>query len=94
MLNLTQKEHIQVYIHKRSYPSEAPDEHEYALGAISEKTLLRLFRMYYMKEIFTAANPYQYVPQLDQIIYYPHFRHTNKELFEAENREKFDTIKV
>ena len=50
--------------------------------------------MHYMKEMFTAANPFQYVPELDQIVYYSHFRHTNPVLFDPNNKEKLDASRI
>ena len=50
--------------------------------------------MYYMKEMYSEANPFQYVEQLDTVVYYNHFRHTNPELFKPDNREKLDAERL
>ena len=77
LLNITNRERLQVYIHKRNYPSELPDEHEFAVGDLPDHVLQRMFQMYYMKEMYQDANPFQYVKALDTVAYYSHFRHTN-----------------
>ena len=50
--------------------------------------------MYYMKEMYQDANPFQYVAELDQVVYYNHFRHSNPILFKPENREKLDAARI
>ena len=58
LLNITNRERLQVYIHKRNYPSELPDEHEFAVGDLPDHVLQRMFQMYYMKEMYQDANPF------------------------------------
>ena len=91
LLNVSKRKDISIYIHRKSYPSEAEDEHEYALGEIPEKVLQRMFKMHYMRELFQMANPYIYVKDLNHILYYPTFRYCNSELFLPENKEKLDS---
>ena len=91
LLNLSNRKDIAVYIHRKNYPSESEDEHEYALGQVPDKVLKRMFNMHYMREQFQMANPYIFVPDLNQVLYYPTFKHTNLELFKPENKEKLDS---
>ena len=58
LLNVSNRKRLQVYIHKRNYPSELADEHEYAAGDIPNHILQRMFQMYYMKEMYQDANPF------------------------------------
>ena len=94
LLNVSNRKRLQVYIHKRNYPTELIDEHEFAVGDIPEHVIKRMFQMYYMKEMYQDANPFQYVPALDRVIYYPHFRHTNPALFDPDNKEKLDAARI
>ena len=43
LINVSNRKHLQVYIHKNSYPSEQFSEHEYALGDIPEHVLRAMF---------------------------------------------------
>ena len=94
MLNVSNRKRVQIYVHKRNYPSFELDEHEFAVGNIPDELLKRMFKMYYMKEMYSEANPFQYVEQLDTVLYYNHFRHTNPELFKPDNREKLDAKRL
>lgn len=94
LLNVSKKKDLQIYIHKASYPSDLHMEHEYALGDIPEHVLRAMFQNYYMREMYHDANPFHYVRELDQIVYYPHFRHTNPDLFVPDNKEKLDSHRV
>ena len=77
LLNVSKKKDLQIYMHSRSYPSDHFNEHEYALGDIPEHVIRAMFKNYYMKEMYHDANPFHYVKSMDNILYYPHFNHTN-----------------
>jgi hypothetical protein len=94
LLNVSNRKHLQVYVHKNSYPSDLFTEHEYALGDIPEHVLRAMFQNYYMREMYHDANPFQYVRALDQILYYPHFNHVNQDLFDPAHREMLDSQRV
>ena len=94
LLNVSNRKRVQIYVHKKNYPSVEIDEHEFAVGNIPDEILKRMFKMYYMKEMYSEANPFQYVEQLDTVIYYNHYRHTNPELFKPDNREKLDAERL
>ena len=47
-----------------------------------------------MKEMYHDANPFHYVKSLDNVLYYPHFRHTNPDLFNPDHREMLDSTRV
>ena len=86
LLNVSNRKDLQIYIHSRSYPSDLFGEHEYALGDIPEHVIRAMFQNYYMKEMYHDANPFHYVKSLDNVLYYPHFNHTNQDLFNPDNR--------
>ena len=94
LLRVSKRKDLQIYIHKNSYPSDLFQEHDYALGDIPEHVIRAMYQNYYMKEMYHDANPFHYVPSLGQIMYYPHFRHQNQELFKPENRELLDSARV
>jgi len=94
LLNVSNRKHLQIYVHKNSYPSDIFTEHEYALGDVPEHVLRAMFQNYYMREMYHDANPFQYVRAFDQILYYPHFRHVNQDLFVPALREMLDSHRV
>lgn len=67
LLNVSNRKHLQIYVHKNSYPSDIFTEHEYALGDVPEHVLRAMFQNYYMREMYHDANPFQYVKAFDQI---------------------------
>ena len=87
---MSKRKDVAVYIHSKNYPSEAQDEHEYALGNIPHSVLKRMFQMHSMKEIFQVANPYIFLKQLNEVMYYPSFRHFDSDIFHPENKEKLN----
>ena len=94
LLNVSQRQNLQIYIHKNSYPSQDFSEHEYAVGDIPEHVLRAIFRNYYMREMYHDATPFHFVQALDRIVYYDHFGNTNADLFDPDNREKLDTVRI
>ena len=94
LLNVSKRNDLQVYIHKNSYPSDLFNEHDYALGDIPEHVLRAMYQNYYMREMYHDATPFHYVRAMDKVLYYPHFRHTNPDLFNPDNRELLDSTRV
>ena len=94
LLNVSKKKDLQVYMHCKSYPSDLFNEHDYALGDIPEHVLRHMFQNYYMREMYHDATPFHYISSLDKVMYYPHFRHTNSDLFEPAHREMLDSVRV
>lgn len=94
LLNVSKRKDLQIYIHSRCYPSDLFREHEYALGDIPEHVIRAMFQNYYMKEMYHDANPFHYVSSIDSVLYYPHFNHTNQDLFNPEHREMLDSARV
>ena len=94
LLNVSNRKDLQIYIHSRTYPSDLFGEHEYALGDIPEHVIRAMFQNYYMKEMYHDANPFHYVKSLDNVLYYPHFNHTNQDLFNPDNRQMLDSARV
>jgi len=50
------------------YPDE--EDHLWVLGDVPDSIIKTMFKKIYLRELFTDANPFQYVRALDFIQYY------------------------
>ena len=91
---MSTKKNLQVYIGSQNYPSETGDEYDYAVGDIPDALLRKVCTKYYMKELYQAANPFQYEQEQDKVVYNPNFRHINPSFFKPSKMEKLDAERI
>ena len=53
-----------------------------------------MFQLDYVKEKYLDANPFQFVPALDKVVYCPQFSHINQARFNPENKDKLDADRI
>lgn len=44
--------------------------------------------------MYNNATPFHFVKALDRVVYYPHFRHTNPDLFEVDQKDRLDSVRI
>jgi hypothetical protein len=60
-----------MFVHERIYPDE--EDHLWVVGNLPDDIVRTIFKKIYMRELFTDANPFQYVQVLDTLQYYDNF---------------------
>ena len=53
-----------------------------------------MFKKIYMRELYTDANPFQYIQALDTVQYYDQFTWLSQEYFDPSTAEFFDGDRI
>ena len=69
LLNISKKSDLQVFIGSKKYPGRASDDYDYSVGDIDESDVERICTMYYMREFYQSATPFQYDLESDTVVY-------------------------
>ena len=94
LLNLSKKEHLEVYIGKNSYPSASLDEHLIAVGSVPDHVLKVSQQRCCMLELLQDLTPFKFEAGEDKVKYLGSFRHLNPDLFKPEHQDKLDSTRV
>ena len=84
LLKVSQKENLQIYLHKERYPGQASYEHSHAVGDLPEQVLLNMQSKGTMLDIVQDMTPFKYCEETDSIQYQANYRHMNTDLFKAQ----------
>jgi hypothetical protein len=79
-------------VHERIYPDE--EDHLWVVGNLPDDIVRTIFKKIYMRELFTDANPFQYVQVLDTLQYYDNFNWLTSDFIDPNTQNCFDGDRV
>lgn len=68
---MSQKSNVELFVHERIFPDD--EDYLWTAGNLPETMLKAIFKKIYMREIFTDANPFHFIRDLDTLQYFDNF---------------------
>ena len=93
LLQVSQKEDLQVFIGKTRYPSAELKDHTYAIGDVPQNVWKNCLRCG-MIEIYQNPNIFDIDKDTGNVMYTASYKHCNPDLFKENQIDKFDSERV